>query len=682
MLSEGQVVALTLTLDGVLNEWVGNEISNLGTEPAPEGGSYTLLAAWNGTNLYLGVDRETSGRYLGDIPRDNDSFFIAVDTDGIPNSGAYSDGYGIMNFNGPLLPDVVFYYAGSGGWYERTVWDGFGWLWAGWTSANQYYGWQPANPNDELIPDLLAMAPTLSGAHELSVWAWMTRENNNWVEASWPRGYTGNYPVMNAPVKIRDLDTRLFMPHDPDPVLYEEDVLVSGLILSWGIAQDSLGNIDPSLYAYKLYIGSSSNPTLTYQGTISTWDVGTRRASYAFTTASKDETYFWRVDTVLNTSQEIEGDVWTFYTELTTPQITKDPDYQVVEAGTTAVFSIIVNSPSTPIYQWYKYVDGISDIMLSDGSGISGAKADTLYIANVNLMHEGGYYCIVNNDSGIPDTSAKALLGIKRKIAYWTFEGNNADSIIAGSPVSFLYGDPTFAPGKVGDGMAFDNDTGAEDLLYTNPDQSSYFNICSYTMTAACWIKSSFAATWGPMVARNGEDNQGWQLRHNGLTLDRICFTTRGTGNDDGTASNRTVYDGNWHYVAATYDGTVKKIYIDGVLSRIYNKDNGSIEKEYDQASGLINPSESPVSLAGRVKGGPGTLVFEAFTPCTLDEVEIYNYALDAATIAQIYANITGVAFCPVPQAYDLDGNCVIDFVDLARLASVWLEDSRVKPIP
>jgi hypothetical protein len=49
--------------------------------------------------------------------------------------------------------------------------------------------------------------------------------------------------------------------------------------------------------------------------------------------------------------------------------------------------------------------------------------------------------------------------------------------------------------------------------------------------------------------------------------------------------------------------------------------------------------------------------VFEDVTPCILDEVEIYNYALDAAAIAQNYANRTGTSVCPVPQDYELDGD-------------------------
>jgi hypothetical protein len=691
----GQVLALTVTFDSVLDEWVGDEVNNLGTEPAPDGGSYTLLAVWDGANFSIGMDRDSSDRYLGDTWWENDSFFVAIDTDGVEGSGSSLDGYSRMSFGGPMLPDVIYYFAGGNNigqddWYESSTWNGTGWDWNGWTNFGTMYGTNDAAPDDEISVDIVAKAPAVSGANELLVWTWMTREGNDFVEASWPRGHTGfEEPIMDVPLKVRDLVTRLSMPHDPSPSLYEEGIEVEDpyVTLSWAVARDPNGVVDPNLVEHKLYMTNGTDPNLVYVDTVSGWEGGTLRASYTLSAALlRDAQYLWRVDEVLNTAAEVEGDIWSFYTELSVPVITAGPDYQVVEAGATAKFTVTVSSLSPETYQWYKYVDGVSDIELADAGDISGSQTYTLSIANVELADEEAYYCIVNNDSGIEAVSDQALLGVKRRIAYWPFEGADANSIVAGSPVSVFYGDPEFVTtGIVGDAMAFDADTDAQDLLYTNPDEVSYFDICNYTMTVSCWINSTAASTWGPMVARNGEDGEGWQLRHNGNTLDRICFTTRGTGNDDGTASNRTVYDGNWHYAVGTYDGTVKKVYIDGVLSRVYSADDGSIAFESDAVDGLIASTGSPVAMAGRVKGNIGSgLIFENWTvtACTLDEVSIYNYVLDADTIAQTYADITGTDVCPDPSTpvYDLDGDCIVNLNDFVMIASEWLIDTSVKP--
>jgi hypothetical protein len=474
--------------------------------------------------------------------------------------------------------------------------------------------------------------------------------------------------------------------HDPEPAAGEVDVLITSP-LSWAVPQDpNSGLVDPNLVSMKLYMATAQDPNFVFIDDIKTWDGGTLRASYTSAVLERDRTYYWRVDKVLDTAAQVEGDIWVFFTELSIPIITDGPEYTVVEADTTADFTVTVDSLSPETYQWYQYVDGVSDIPLSDAGNISGSQTATLLISNAGLADEGGYYCIVNNDSGIPVTSNTALLGIKRRIAYWPFENSDPNSIVAGSPESIAYGDPEFVTtGIVGDAMAFDADSDAQDILYTNPDEVSYFDICNYTMTVSCWIKAPSASTWGPMVARNGEDGQGWQLRHNGNTLDRICFTTRGTGNEDGTASNRTVYDGDWHYTVGTYDGTVKKVYIDGVLSRVYNSDDGTLDFDSDAVSGLIASTGSPVSLAGRVKGDAGSgLVFENWTvtACILDEVSIYNYVQDADTIAQTYADITGTVVCPDPAspAYDLTDDCIVDLDDFVLIASEWLLDTSVKP--
>jgi hypothetical protein len=485
------------------------------------------------------------------------------------------------------------------------------------------------------------------------------------------------------------------VPHDPTPAKSQTGVLISGLAFSWSVGRDPNGVIDPNLIAHKLYMSNGSTttePNLVYVATITGWNTGTLRASYTpGTPLNKDRRYFWRVDMVRNDAVELKGPVWTFNTELTTPQITAGPDYQVVPAGATAVFSVTVASPSTPTYQWYKYVDGISDIKLSNAGDISGATAASLSIANVDLTDEGAYYCIVNNSSGTPVSSSKALLGVKRRIAFWDFESGNANSTVAGSPASILVGDPVFvAAGGVGgsDAMVFDADTGAGDMLYTDPNFSAYFDICNFNLTVACWIKSTSTVDWVPLVARNGEES-GWQLRQSGFvnnagTTDRPCLTTRGTtGNENGTPANRTVYDGNWHYVVATYDGAIKKVYIDGVVSRFYSTDNGSVANEGDAVTGLISSSGSPIAIAGRVRGNlvEGLTIEDwNITAGTYDNVEIYNYALDAATIAQTYADITDTAVCSGIQAYDLNGDCKVNLNDLTLLASQWLSDINVQP--
>ena len=477
--------------------------------------------------------------------------------------------------------------------------------------------------------------------------------------------------------------------HDPVPAYGQEDVITSGLELSWTIPQvRSLADpnvfvTDPNLASFNLYYNTNDPNLAVTPVSVTGWDTQTLRASHTpVPELAKNSTIYWRVDAVLDDASVIEGDNWVFFTELTKAVILTEPVRQLVDAGSTAEFSVVVSSETPPTYQWYEFVDGVNDTVLTDGGDISGATTDTLSIANAEVADEAEFYCIVNNDSGVEVMSEIVLLTIKRKLAYWPFDGNVLDSVIPGSPASVVVGEPSVTADSIaGDAMVFDNDV---DMLYTDPNRVSYFDVCNYQMTVACWVKTTDSQQWAPLVARNGDDGQGWQLRQNGFTGDRPSFTTRGTGNEDGTPANRTIYDGQWHYVVGTFDGTVKKVYIDGIVSRTYSVDDGSVLSDGDGVIAPINASESPVAIAGRVSGSlagglnvqTGNIVAGIY-----DEIEIYNYALDATAVAQIYADLTGTGVC-FDQAYDLNGDCVVNMFDFGLLSSEWLNDQLIQPTP
>ncbi|AQT69214.1 PEP-CTERM protein-sorting domain-containing protein [Anaerohalosphaera lusitana] len=183
LFTASQVLAGPITIDADMSDWTGSGIVDLGTQAAPaEGESYTLKATADASNVYFGMDRSTTERYLDDIGWDTDSFFMAFDVDGVAGSGAISDGYGRVNFGGTYLPDFFIYFAGGPHWYETSSWNGSGMDWLGWTQDGAVYGNPGWGDDDEF-----ALNPAAIGGEddELRVWAWMTREGNGWVEAAW-----------------------------------------------------------------------------------------------------------------------------------------------------------------------------------------------------------------------------------------------------------------------------------------------------------------------------------------------------------------------------------------------------------------------------------------------------------------------------------------------------------------
>jgi hypothetical protein len=112
---------------------------------------------------------------------------------------------------------------------------------------------------------------------------------------------------------------------------------------------------------------------------------------------------------------------------------------------------------------------------------------------------------------------------------------------------------------------------------------------------------------------------------------------------------------GQWAFVAVTFDGTNATIYRDGLSA----------------ASGAFSLGSKPdarlVVGASEANGG------NPFNGL-IDDVRIYNYALDALEIAHLYQSVAGGTVCMGNPAHDLDGNCRVGLNDFALFAAEWLK--------
>ncbi len=450
----------------------------------------------------------------------------------------------------------------------------------------------------------------------------------------------------------------------PVPAYKAMDIPVAeDLVMSWNTA-----NAD-DITSYNVYL-ETNDPNLDYKTPITTITSWTGdRIEYVLDQSmlNKDDIYYWRVDGVTSTGFVKKGLAWKFETLKSSPVINSATEYLVVAEGETAELSVDVASETPETYQWYKYVDGVND---DDLSGNTTAQTATLVIDNVTSSETGVYYCKVNNLSGIEVVSVDCVLDIQRAIAKWTFE-NSYESIIDGSPAVMLLNEPNFVAGFDGMGLEFDG----TEALFTDPAEISYFNKCNISMSVACWFKSTNPADWAAIVSRYGESGRGWQLRKFAYSGDgrSLCFTTRGTGNEDGSPTDARgidVFDGEWHFIVGTFDETVKKVYVDG------------FEAASDAITVPIAYADNPVAIGGRAYYSDVDEVWTVDTAMQFvaDDVTIYNYALDAIAVAQIAANGLGTEVCVTYPEMDLNTDCKITIEDLAIIAGNWLLDNNVYP--
>jgi hypothetical protein len=306
------------------------------------------------------------------------------------------------------------------------------------------------------------------------------------------------------------------------------------------------------------------------------------------------------------------------------PVIMVQPANQLVGVGGTATFGGGVVSSYAVGYQWY-----YNGAPLSDDGRISGSTTASLAILNTQTNDSGLYNVVVTNVFGSATSSNAILTAIlcmpapSGLVDWWPGEGNANDT--AGTNNGTLVNGAGFAAGEVGQAFSLD---GVQSYV-SIPDSPSLDSFIS-SITIEAWIKvTQFSPSqiWTAIVTKG---DSSWRLHRYGLTS-RISFSTDGLSNVD-LDGNKSVDDGQWHHVAAVYDGTNKFIYVDGTLD-ISTPATGSIsQNNYPVCIG------ENAQMTGRIFDG------------LIDEVSLYNRALTASEIQAIYAaGSEGKCYTPAP---------------------------------
>lgn len=134
------------------------------------------------------------------------------------------------------------------------------------------------------------------------------------------------------------------------------------------------------------------------------------------------------------------------------------------------------------------------------------------------------------------------------------------------------------------------------------------------TFTVALWMKANnLGNTWAQLV---GKGDSAWAIERQGST-NNLSFTTFAPFPDN-LPGTTNVADGQWHHVAAVYDGQTKRLYIDGQLDA---------QRTYSQS---VSTNNIPVRLGFNTEYPTGEY------NGLLDDVRMYNRALSQAEVANL----------------------------------------------
>ncbi|MHC4537370.1 MAG: LamG domain-containing protein, partial [Planctomycetota bacterium] len=200
--------------------------------------------------------------------------------------------------------------------------------------------------------------------------------------------------------------------------------------------------------------------------------------------------------------------------------------------------------------------------------------------------------------------------GTDNLVASYSFENDAQDG--SGNGLNGTLVGPVFVEGIAGMALSFD---GVND--YVDFGNNAAFDITEQ-ITLSAWVNTNDAGNGqhNPYVSKG---DQTYAIKH--ASSNTIEFFIYDSGWSTANVSVDSSFNGEWHHVAGTYDGSELKTYVDGVLGATVAH-QGSIDVQTHNLTIAMNSQET-----------------DRFYDGVIDEVNIYNRALSQAEIRFLVGN-------------------------------------------
>lgn len=241
-------------------------------------------------------------------------------------------------------------------------------------------------------------------------------------------------------------------------------------------------------------------------------------------------------------------------------------------------------------------------------------------------------------------------------IAHYQLDGNGIDVVNGQSGTVFGATATIDRFGNAGAAMEFD---GVDDTIIVTATpllRSDHYSVSFFAKTTG--IVEGYV--WDGQYSDTPSTGSGYGVYISGDTPSEpviggpsVSQSTQPSGNI-GAKSSVSMNDGTWHHVAATYDGVISKVFVDGVLTGTAFPVAGPIR--------WFTPPVAHSFYIGRLSPALITGLPGRFYEGALDDIKIFDNALSDAQIA-------GLAEVPAP------GAAWLALIGLAGIA-VWRRTS------
>ncbi len=371
------------------------------------------------------------------------------------------------------------------------------------------------------------------------------------------------------------------------------------------------------------------------------------------TTLLKGTTYYWRVDTYEPNDIAplmTEGTIWSFTTLPPTPVVIEQPVSVLADPGIDATFSVTASDAAS--YAWYKN----DTLILASDAGYTGADTNALTVLAIDNADEGWYHCVPQNGAGPADPgSDKASLTVKRLMAHWKFDRDTDQAGIytdSAEDHNGLLLDPnhvlTYVDGIDSDAIQMDAASVANAGAW-NPSSTSN------QLTVSCWVKMSNVGGYQGIIGK--ADSWGTTNCWSWRTLNNQAVLQWYRNNSYGP--NVTIHVDQWEFICMTVGSDVTRAYVNGLQAGTGN---------FTFGAGVNDPI-----WIGRAENHP-----DRWFNGAIDDLRIYNYAISAADVVDEYNRLVDpdITPCLYPEKVgpgDINGDCVVNLLDLAEMTTGWL---------
>ena len=291
--------------------------------------------------------------------------------------------------------------------------------------------------------------------------------------------------------------------------------------------------------------------------------------------------------------------------------------------GLTAVGAYSASACYYGTYDQGGNVHEWNDAVIGESRGLRGGS----WNIGVDILpsYSRNWNGAILEDPGIGFRLARAQICVpppSGMVGWWTGDGNTGDMI--GGNNGTLQGGATFAAGAVSQGFSLNGSTAH--VLIGNPD-----SLKLNSLTIDAWVNPTSNPGHGIAVATKWNQNSssgsdgdayGLWLANNNGTLEVYAAVHPPNVNPQIGQQGGTVPLNTFTHVAMTYDATSStlSVYLNGVQVTSYsrNEPNNLVQSDVNVDIGRENQNIN-------------------YFPGIIDEVEIFNRALDTSEIAAIY---------------------------------------------